>query len=1353
MPSKPQQARPTDDQPEIPPELEDQILEILDATEPGPGRDAAITALGLPDGLQHAVTLWLEVDQGTDSGFLPSPATGSELPIDTSALPRRFGEYELESVLGRGGMGIVYRARDLRLGRVVALKVLPERFADNPKRLQRFEREIRAVAALTHPSIVPVFVAGQIGDIPYFTMELVAGQSLDKVISQLLAREQPVSSLRPAHWHESIGEVKDASLNDTAERTYLEAVCNLIICIADALQHAHDNGVTHRDVKPSNIIAEGLGRAKLFDFGLARLDDDLSMTQSSELIGSPHYMSPEQIGASVIDHRTDIYSLGVTLYELLTLKVPFDASAPQQLYDAILHREPRSPASINPQLPKDLETICLTAMDKAPDRRFQTAGDFADDLRRFLRFEPITARPIGSVTRSMRWLRRNRMPVSLVVLLIIAGVALLVTRETSKKLDTAQKDFDKETKTKQLELDAVTTKLAKETDALAKKTEALAKKTDSLKDTEARLQGSKADLASEQKKFNEKEEDVRKLDGEKTKLTESNAILKKRNDEQSALLKSKRTEASKLQSEKTRLESENKAQRGKLAQATRDLGTLEQNYNRTTINKLLMEARTLRTSNPGLGLILAHEAAMLGSETDTSNDPGLRARVDDTLLELLGTTQEQLTYTGHAHAVTAIDFSPSGAKVVSTDSEGAAHIWDRETGHPISSLRTDSALVHVEFVADDWLLLAHENGAILAWDGRTGSKPMTLTNAFHQPHTRTHSSPSGGFIVSHISRIPGQLQVHRRGTDQPERTLGTKGNPIVGFEFGPIRKWIVATTTNGNVEIWGIDDGQLQITIKGSASLLSASFDVQGRRIAILDARGQVRVISLADNNLLFEDRIDKGHPLGSGRVAFCAGDRRLIVSATGSDNHLILDSRNGAVLWRIPALGAARSFGLDRKRLLACIVDPASGFDLLNTHNGRKIAHLSGQAELRATRHRPVVAFSPDRGALATVQGETQARIWRAGPGGALQTVGPETAGDFNDPAIERLVMARFEPGNGRIVTLSNLGLSSWHLGTGSRLFLDQDPRRPLTPQALAANGNGISFFEGTIRKFVSGRRPSSRKLIEIDAKDVDQVTSWPGGGAGVVLAGEKNREATRSLLLLDAEGRERSTFELPHGKAGGGTPLPSPNGARFVIGYDVLTVVETDNPKRRVRLPFSRRPVAFSPDSLRIAASTSFSVKVWNARSGAGWCELKDLPKGYSELTDIVFSPRGTRVATAWSDGMILVHDVSRRAVPKPIPILAHRQRIHSVRFNRDGSLLLSCSDDGSARLWDSKTGRRKLTFAPGTQCVHAEFSGDGRILVACPRRVHVFPLNLRPLAERARPRELTAKEREDFGLIQRR
>jgi serine/threonine-protein kinase len=314
--------------------------------------------------------------------LFPTPASDpgatTTFPWPPSADLPRIPGYEVEAMLGRGGMGVVYKARHLRLGRTVALKMLLAGAYAAPQEIARFQREAEAVAGLRHPNIVQVYDVGDLEGRPYFTMEFVEGGSLGQ---KLAGTPQPASQ-----------------------------AAALVATLAAAVQAAHDGSIVHRDLKPANVLLTADGTPKISDFGLARrVEGEAGLTLSGARIGTPSYMAPEQAGGKhrAIGPAADVYALGAILYEMLTGRPPFRAETATETEWQVITEEPAPPSRLNAKVPRDLETICLKCLEKNPERRYASAAALADDLRRFQRGESIAARPVGLLERFGKWVRRR----------------------------------------------------------------------------------------------------------------------------------------------------------------------------------------------------------------------------------------------------------------------------------------------------------------------------------------------------------------------------------------------------------------------------------------------------------------------------------------------------------------------------------------------------------------------------------------------------------------------------------------------------------------------------------------------------------------------------------------------------------------------------------------------------------------------------------------------------------------------------------------------------------------------------------------------------------------------------------
>jgi serine/threonine protein kinase len=330
-------------------------------------------------------------------------------------IPPNIEGYQIDGVLGRGGMGVVYRAVQTSLGRRVALKMVLSEYALEDR--ARFQLEAETVAQLHHPNIVQIYEIGEAAGRPYFTLEYIDGGSLEDKLGG-----------KPMAWR---------------------AAAQLLAVLARAVHAAHLHGVVHRDLKPANVLLAKDGTPKVTDFGIAKRLDGAKQTQTGNILGTPSYMSPEQaLGQSKVGRATDIYALGAILYDALVGRPPFEADNTLDTMMQTVQNDPVPPRALQPKLPHDLEVICLKCLEKAPSSRYETALELAEDLERLLRNEPIHARPIGLPERAVRWARRNRVLATFAIVSLLATVGLLATwarftRELSRELrstELARKD-------------------------------------------------------------------------------------------------------------------------------------------------------------------------------------------------------------------------------------------------------------------------------------------------------------------------------------------------------------------------------------------------------------------------------------------------------------------------------------------------------------------------------------------------------------------------------------------------------------------------------------------------------------------------------------------------------------------------------------------------------------------------------------------------------------------------------------------------------------------------------------------------------------------------------------------------
>src|SRR5436305_5099067 len=342
-------------------------------------------------------------DPGRPASSMPATtpddvAPASQKTARAAEMLGELGDYELLEEIGRGGQGVVFRARQKSLNRTVALKVISLGQWASKAHLKRFRLEAEAAAHLEHPGIVPIHEVGERDGSCYFSMKFVEGGQLDEVI-----RRTPMP---------------------------IRQAAELIAKVARTVHYAHEHGILHRDIKPGNILLDAKGEPHLTDFGLARLVEmESSVTQTLDVLGTPSYMAPEQAvgNNAAVSEVTDVYGLGAVLYQLLTGQPPFAGGTTYETIKLLEDTEPKKPRLLNPKIDRDLSTVCLKCLVKDPKRSYSSALALAEDLERWLKHQPIQARRSGFFTHTRKWVRRNPSTAALVTLLVAFAIGLSVT--------------------------------------------------------------------------------------------------------------------------------------------------------------------------------------------------------------------------------------------------------------------------------------------------------------------------------------------------------------------------------------------------------------------------------------------------------------------------------------------------------------------------------------------------------------------------------------------------------------------------------------------------------------------------------------------------------------------------------------------------------------------------------------------------------------------------------------------------------------------------------------------------------------------------------------------------------------
>jgi tRNA A-37 threonylcarbamoyl transferase component Bud32 len=367
--------------------------QLLEATKPDPEMTQDKADRPGPSTVQDRTLA--PNDSTADAADETRTAVGNDPPRDLArgVMVRYFGDYEIKKELGRGGMGVVYQARQVSLNRPVALKMIRAGVLADDAELRRFQNEAEAVALLDHPGIVPVYEVGDHDGQKYFSMKLIEGANLAEQL---------------------------AAFNDKPR-----VAATLLAEVAEAVHHAHMRGILHRELKPANILIDGERHPHVTDFGLAkRVEADVELTASGVILGTPAYMSPEQAAGhrGRITTATDVYGLGAILYALLAGKAPFGGESVIDTLEAVRNRPPEPPSRVNAKIPRDLETICLKCLEKDPRRRYAGARALADDLLAWLDSRPISARRVGMAERAWLWCKRRPAVAALAAAALLASV-------------------------------------------------------------------------------------------------------------------------------------------------------------------------------------------------------------------------------------------------------------------------------------------------------------------------------------------------------------------------------------------------------------------------------------------------------------------------------------------------------------------------------------------------------------------------------------------------------------------------------------------------------------------------------------------------------------------------------------------------------------------------------------------------------------------------------------------------------------------------------------------------------------------------------------------------------------------
>jgi WD40 repeat protein/serine/threonine protein kinase len=1133
----------------------------------------------------------------------------AKAPVDAAPL-QQLGDYQILREVGRGGMGVVYEAQQLSLGRHVAIKVLPSHALLDPRHLARFQREARSAARLHHTNIVPVFGVGEQNGLHYFVMQFIQGLGLDVVLNELrrlrrprgrqtltlgdtparltnftrdisaiyvarglltgeFRQPDPSSPLPAAPGQPAAGvdlgavgaagssatihlrgQTEGATLTESGSQ-YWQSVARIGMQVADALAHAASQGILHRDIKPSNLLLDDTGNVWVTDFGLAKAASDSDdLTHTGDVVGTLRYMAPERFNGQG-DLRSDVYSLGLTLYELLVLRPAFDETDRHRLVKQVMHDEPVRPRKLNGSVPRDLETVVLKATARDPGHRYQTPAEMAEDLKRFVEDRPVRARRASGAEKLWRWCRRNPLPASLlaaILLVFLTGFAGVVWQW---RLAAIARD-----------------------DAKTREGEAVAAR------NETRLA----------------------QDGAITHLY--HALI----EEARAVRESRATgysvEAWDLLHRALELETPDRDRMALRQEAAACLGDF------VGLEPVVVEEFSA-------DVIISKAMAPDGRRVAL----GLR---DGTILIIdLATKKVSARLRGPHSPVFALAFLPDG-RLISTESVGPPKIWELSKAGGWS-VATDLSLPPeifavlpapgFPFLVPLWhrapvreiavsldgrlLAIAHSN-RIQLWNLAEGTPGGSLTASGGEQYRFVTISPRGDLLCARcdLENSAGYVVWDLIGRRLRGR-LGLGLDTPYGATFSPDGR-LLACASGGGVEIFDAATLQQKLFVRGDYTL-SVAFSPDSQLLAIPSSQlGVVRLWNLATNREVAVLRFP-GSPLGAfftpdGKSLFATTYRSCrIWNLAGAGDKRVLAGHTGGV----PVV----AFSPDGELLAAGSKDKT--VSLWKVATGERVCRITALPE-----HVQTLAFHPEGRLLAVSIGGT-ARLWDTSSWQALAEVPPEPGGEFWSLA--------FSPDGMYLAGSGEAGVRLWKLERaecGPRLSLIAQPGKELA---------GSLCFSPDSRTLVWVERVGYERIVRLWDVSTGLGRVLPARPAHWILTLAFGPDGRLALIndKQEAEwwdvvaGRRVAAYGRGELEERSGTSIwstitaLSPDGAWYAAGNRAISLWDAQTGRLLLALPRENSPVislAWSPNRSYLAVG-----------SADGGLALWDLPAVRSRLAEL--------------------------------------------------------------------------------------------------------------------------------------